>query len=103
MQGGRKYKSKMTNQQLYLVIGIPSFIALLGILTNALVFQSLNSRMTSLEARMLNLENKLEARILNLENKLEARLINLENTFTTRFDLLMGRLIDLEKEIHRGH
>ena len=70
----------MTNLQLYLVIGIPSLIALVGMLTNGLLYISLNARMTSLEARMLNLEN----------------------TFTARFDLLMGRLIELEKEIHRG-
>jgi hypothetical protein len=44
------------------------------------MFLSLNSRMSSVEGRMLNLEN----------------------TFTTRFDLLMGRLIELEKEIHKG-
>jgi hypothetical protein len=45
---------------------------------NGLLFLGLNSRMTALEGRMANLEN----------------------TFTTRFDLLMGRLIELEKEIH---
>ena len=49
-------------------------IPLLGILVNALVFMSLNSRMSTVEARMMNLEN----------------------TFTSRFDLLMGRLVDLE-------
>ncbi|MDQ2948765.1 MAG: hypothetical protein M3Y27_22965 [Acidobacteriota bacterium] len=64
----------MTNEQFYVLIAIP----VLGILLNSLVFLSLNSRMSSVEGRMLNLEN----------------------TFTTRFDLLMGRLIKLEKEIH---
>jgi hypothetical protein len=28
--------------------------------------------------------------------------MNLENTFTTRFDLLMGRLIELKKELYKG-
>ncbi len=65
----------MTNEQFYVLIGIP----VLGILLNALVFQSLSARMSSVEARM----------------------INIENTFTTRFDLLMGRLTDLEKDLHR--
>lgn len=65
----------MTNEQFYILVGVP----VLGILLNALVFLSLNSRMTTVEGRMLNLEN----------------------TFTTRFDLLMGRLIELEKEIHK--
>ena len=64
----------MSNEQFYILVGVP----VLGILLNALVFLSLNSRMTTVEARMMNLEN----------------------TFTTRFDLLMGRLIELEKEIH---
>lgn len=64
----------MSNEQFYTLIGIP----LLGILLNTLVFLSLNSRMTSVEGRILNLEN----------------------TFTARFDLLMGRLMDLEKDIH---
>ena len=54
----------MTNEQFYIVIAVP----LLGILLNTLVFLSLNPRMSSVEARMLNLEN----------------------TFTARFDLLMG-------------
>ncbi|MEJ7606347.1 MAG: hypothetical protein WKF37_08780 [Bryobacteraceae bacterium] len=65
----------MATEQFYTLIAIP----LLGILLNALVFLSLNSRVSSVEIRMMNLEN----------------------TFTTRFDLLMGRLIELEKEIHR--
>ena len=54
----------MTNEQFYILVGVP----VLGILLNALVFLSLNSRMSTVEARMMNLEN----------------------TFTTRFDLLMG-------------
>ena len=65
----------MSHEQFYVLIAIP----VLGILLNSLVFLSLNSRMSSVEARMLNLEN----------------------TFTPRFDLLMGRLIELEKEIHK--
>ena len=58
----------MTNEQFYILICVP----LLGILLNTLVFLSLNSRMSSVEVRMLNLEN----------------------TFTARFDLLMGTLIE---------
>lgn len=85
----------MTNEQLYLVIGIPGLLSLLGILLNATLYinfsSTLNARMTSFEASML-------ARMASLE----ARMLHLESTFTTRFDLLMGRLTDLEKEIHRG-
>lgn len=54
----------MTTEQFYVLISIP----LLGILLNGLVFLALNSRMSTVEARMLSLEN----------------------TFTTRFDLLMA-------------
>jgi len=88
----------MTNDQLYLVIGIPGLLALMGILTNALLYVSLNSGMTAIEGRMSALEVRMEARM----NSLEGRMLNLENTFTARFDLLMGRLMDLEKDIHRG-
>ena len=70
----------MTNEQFYILVGVP----VLGILLNALVFLSLNARMSTVEGRMA---------------ALELRMSNFENTFTTRFDLLMGRLIDLEKEI----
>jgi len=66
----------MTNEQFYILISVP----VLGIVLNALVFLSLNSRMSSVEGRMTNLES----------------------TFTTRFDLLMGRLIELEMDVHKG-
>jgi hypothetical protein len=68
----------MTDTQLYLAIGVPSSVVLVGMLMNGPLFLGLNSRMTTLEGRMLNLGN----------------------TFTTRFDLLMGRLIEIGKEIH---
>jgi len=99
----------MTNEQLYLVIGIPGLLALVGILTNALLYTSLNSRMTALGNRMTALENRIETRMAALEARIEARMatlegrmVSFENTFTTRFDLLMGRLTDLEKDVHRG-
>jgi hypothetical protein len=75
----------MTDTQLYLAIGVPSFVVLMGMLMNGLLFLGINSRMTGLEGRISSIEN---------------RMLNLENTFTTRFDLLMGRLIGLEKEVH---
>ena len=65
----------MSNEQFSVLIGVPAF----GILLDALPFQSLNARMFLIESRMLNFEN----------------------TFTSRFDLLMGRLTDVDKEIHR--
>ncbi|MGI8745211.1 MAG: hypothetical protein ACR2NN_22090 [Bryobacteraceae bacterium] len=79
----------MTNEQMYILIRVPSTLALVGILVNAVLVShisaALNGRIASVETRM---------------SSLETRMLNLENTFTTRFDLLMGRLIELEKEIH---
>lgn len=74
----------MTDTQLCLAIGVPIAFnaAIIGVLV-----AYVNGLNTGLNARM---------------SALETRMINLENTFTTRFDLLMGRLIELEKEI-RGH
>jgi hypothetical protein len=91
----------MTNTQLYLVIGIPSLLSLVGILLNTALYvnfsTTMNARMTSFEtsmnARMAALETSMNARMASLET----RMSNLENTFTTRFDLLMGRLTDIER------
>ncbi|MGD1090556.1 MAG: hypothetical protein ABSB35_01050 [Bryobacteraceae bacterium] len=92
----------MTNTQLYLVIGIPGLLSLVGILLNAALYVNFSS---TLNARMTSFETSINARMAGLEARigaLETRMLNLENTFTTRFDLLMGRLTDLENEIHRG-
>ncbi len=86
---------RMTNEQFYLVIGIPGVLSLVGILLNAALYVNFSS---TLNARMTSFEGSVNVRIASLE----ARMLALENTFTTRFDLLMGRLTDLEKEIHRG-
>jgi hypothetical protein len=61
----------MDNVQLYLAIGVP--IVFNGIMFTVLAVTS-TSRMAALETRMAALEN----------------------TMTTRFDLIMGRLMDLD-------
>lgn len=73
----------MTDIRLYQAIGVPILFnaALIGVLV----------------AYVNGLNNGLNARMAAVE----ARMLNLENTFTKRFDLLMGRLTDLEKEIHK--
>ena len=63
----------MTDAQLYLAIGIPTFALILGMIGNGLLFNALSARITSLEGRMLALETSMN----------------------TRFDLIMGRLSDL--------
>ena len=66
----------MTNEQLYVLIGVPIIVniifngVLIGVIANVL-----STRMSSLESRMLNLEN----------------------TVMARFDLMMGRLTELER------
>jgi hypothetical protein len=66
----------MDNVQLYLAIGVP--IVFNGIMFTVLAVMS-TSRMAALESRMAALEN----------------------TLTTRFDLIMGRLMDLHTRLTR--
>lgn len=71
----------MTGTQLYLAIGIPSFVALMGMLMNGALY--------------LAFANSLNARMAAIETRIQ----NLENTFTTRFDLLMGKLAKLDTRL----
>jgi hypothetical protein len=64
----------MADMQFYLSIGIPSLLLALGMIGDGLLFNGLSARMSSLEARMLALETRVN----------------------TRFDLIMGRLSDLD-------
>ncbi len=77
----------MTNEQMYLLLGVPLLFnkAFLTIING-----NLNARMGAIELRMTALENRIEVWMSALEG-----------TMITRFDLLMGRLADLEKEIHK--
>ena len=67
----------MSDIQLYLSIGLPTLAVVIGIMVNGLLLSGLSARMSSLEARMLALEN----------------------TTTTRFDLMMGKLSDLDNRM----
>ena len=67
----------MTDTQLYLAIGIPTIALLIGMIGNGLLFNALSAQMTSLESRMLALETSMN----------------------TRFDLIMGRLSDLDSRL----
>ena len=67
----------MTDTQLYLAIGIPTIALVLGMVGNGFLFNALSARMTSLEARMVALETGMNA----------------------RFDLIMGRLSDLDTRL----
>lgn len=66
----------MSDTQLYLAIGIPTFALVLGMIGNGFLFNALSARMTGLESRIGSLEN---------------RMLALEASMNTRFDLIMGR------------
>jgi hypothetical protein len=76
------------NQILVLALAnVPTIITvLIGILLNNGRLTDLNSRMTSMENRFTNLEN---------------RLTNLDHKFDTRFDLLLGKVVDLDNRLTR--
>lgn len=67
----------MTDSQLYLAVGVPTIALVLGMIGNGLLFNALSARMSSLEARMLALESSMN----------------------TRFDLIMGRLADMDTRL----
>ena len=67
----------MTDTQLYLAIGIPTIALILGMIGNGFLFNALSARMTGIENRMLALETSMN----------------------TRFDLIMGKLSDLNTRL----
>ncbi|HML18428.1 MAG TPA: hypothetical protein VK419_15465 [Bryobacteraceae bacterium] len=84
----------MTEQQLYLVVGLPTITALIGILVNIGYFVSIHGRINSLESR-------LDVRINSLESRLDARINSLESKFDTKIDLLVGKVIELDNRLIR--
>ena len=63
----------MTDAQLYLAIGLPSFVALVGILVNVGYFVALNGRMTRVEDKLNVLTGKvaeIDNRVVRIEDKL---------------------------------
>jgi hypothetical protein len=74
----------MTDKQLYLSIGIPTGAIILGLITNGFLFNSLSARMSSLETRML---------------ALEARLASFETSVNQRFDMLIGKISELDTRL----
>jgi hypothetical protein len=71
----------LTDVQLYLAIGVPSFVALIGILVNIGYFIALNARMTVIESRLTALEAKVDRHfeiIIGKISELETRVAALE-------------------------
>jgi hypothetical protein len=71
----------MTNVQLYITIGIPTLAVLIGILLNGFLYNAIN---TGLNSRM---------------GILESRMLSLETTMTACFDLLMGKLMEMDSRL----
>ena len=65
----------MTNEQLYLVIGVP---VILNVGFNTLVFVALSNRITQLE---ISLKDTWRAELRRVEEVLDARLKHLEERF----------------------
>jgi len=63
----------MTDAQLHLAIGLPSFVALVGILVNVGYFVTLNGRMSRVEDKIDALTGKVvdvDTRVVRIEDKL---------------------------------
>jgi hypothetical protein len=67
----------MTDTQLYLAIGIPTIALVLGMIGNGFLFNALSARITRIENRMLAFETSMN----------------------TRFDLIIGKLSDLDTRL----
>ena len=85
----------MTDTQLYLVIGIPTIALVLGMIGNGYLFNALSARMSDLDRGFSGRMIGLESRMGSLEN----RMLALETSMNTRFDLIMGRLSDLDTRL----
>lgn len=62
----------MTNVQLYFAIAVPTFAVLVGILVNMMQVNTINARFTSLE-----------------------------NRFAAQFDMLLGKIIEIDNRLTR--
>ena len=72
----------MTNEQLYLSIGIPSFVVLIGILVNIGYFIVLNNRMGAVELKLGAVAEQTSAHKVLL-------------------DIVLKKLDELETKIHK--
>jgi len=73
-----------------MTIGVPSVVALVGILVNITWLNVMSTRIQSLE-------NRMDTRIDRFENKVDARFASLE----TKFDILTGKVVELDNRLTR--
>lgn len=67
----------MTDQQLYLAVGVPSLLLAVGMIGNGFLYNALSARITSLENRMLSFESSVNQRL----------------------DIMIGKLGDLDTRV----
>lgn len=79
--------------QLYLVIGIPTFAVLVGILTDVVQYNATNARFASIDMRLASLETRLSS----FESRADARF----NQIETKLDALTCKIIDLGNRVTR--
>lgn len=91
----------MTDLQLYLAIGVPSFAVLLGILSNVIGFTLMNSRLSAMEARVTSLEGRMDNRMAMLETRQANFEARLEIRIDARFDMLMGKVDEIDTRLTR--
>ena len=77
----------MTNEQLYLAVGLP---IIFNLVFNGVLFVALNSRTTCLETRLTSLETRFESRMSNLEQ-----------STSSKFDLVVGAIHELDNRLSR--
>ena len=94
----------VTNQQLYLAIGIPmlfnaSLIGLVMAFVNA-KFSSVNSRFSSIDSRFSSIDSRfssIEARFASLESSIDARFNAIDKRFDDMRDLWRAELRRVEE------
>jgi len=87
----------MSDIQPYMAIGIPSFVALVGILVNVGYFVALNGRFQTLETRLDGRIDRLDGKFDRLETRFDARFASLE----IKSDILTGKVIEIDNRLTR--
>jgi hypothetical protein len=76
---------------------MPTLAVLIGVLMNAIQFNSVNARFSGLEGTVNARFNSVDARF----NSLESRFNSLDVKLDVKFDTLTGKVIDLDNRVTR--
>jgi hypothetical protein len=78
----------MTQTQMLLMIFIPTFTVLIGILINRNDYSKLENQLSKLDGRLSGVENRLDSRISALEGRFHADMM-----------MVIGKLTELEVRV----